>query len=395
MNDIGMPQLKIAFEALGLSAIRRSERGIALLILKEVPGAMKDQFSHTYGTLMEVPGVLDPGFEYVEQEVEDPAGGGTTTELVKVPKELPYTYSEKNLQLLKLAFDGAPYKLRVEVFDGEARTLADILDSLELARFSYYAYPEQTPEEQDIILSWHRDIIRRKDKTIVFVGYEEAADDRQWLNWSVPWVVHDGVRYEGAEYTAIIATSLAGLSLSRSYTSYDFYGEIDEAPLPFAKDEDLAVNQGKLFLTWDGETYKIARGVNSLVTYSDTVRKDFSKIRIVEAQNIIKNDIKDTFSKEYAGKIINTPDNKDHFIAMVNRIYFPSLYGSLLSEQGQNFVDINMAAHRNVIIERGGEPENMEEQAIRDYNVGSFVYLAGKVSILDAMEDLDIIFHME
>lgn len=31
------------------------------------------------------------------------------------------------------------------------------------------------------------------------------------------------------------------------------------ADLPYADDEDKAVNEGKLFLTYDGEAYKIAR----------------------------------------------------------------------------------------------------------------------------------------
>lgn len=368
-NSFGMPKIKITFESLGLSAIRRSERGIALLILKDAGFADKDKKSFVYKRLSDVPGM---------------AGDD---------QDCPY--SEENQKMIKLAFAGEPWKLKVEVFDGTKRSLAQLLKEIELERFNYYSYPLQSDDEQDVIISWQKDVVRRKDKTIKFVAYDEAADDMQIINWAVPWVEYDGERYEGAQFTAIIASIAAGLDLQRSMTYYDFHGKIDAADMPFIEDEDAAVNAGKLFLTYDGEVYKLSRGVNSLVTHTAVVGEDQSKIRIVEAMHLIKDDIRDTFDKEYVGKILNTYQNKQQFMALINRVYFPTLYNTVIEQTDRNHVDIDMDAHRRYIITRGNEPDDMTEMQIRKYNTGSNVFLSGRLSLLDAMEDLVIHFKLD
>lgn len=393
-NSFGMPKIKITFESLGLSAIRRSERGVALLILKDEGFSGKDK-SFTYRSLAEVPGIMGPEYELVEVVTTDPDTGLETTEVVQQEVVPPYEFSETNQKYIRLAFAGEPWRLRVEVVDEIDRTLPDLLKSLELENFNYYSMPGQTPEDQDIILSWHKDVNLRKDKTIKFVGYEEPADHKRWINWTVPHVVYDGLRYEGAEFTAMLASIFAGLDLQRSGTYFEFWGKIEDAALPFVDDEDGAVNAGKLFLTYDGDNYKLSRAVNSLVTHTATVGEDQSKIRIVDAMDLIADDIRDTFSREYVGKILNTYENKEQFMALINRVYFPTLYNEVLEPTANNHVDIDMEAHRGWIITRGQEPDDMTATEIRTYNTGSNVFLTGRLSILDAMEDLVINFKLD
>ena len=368
-NSFGMPKIKITFESLGLSAIRRSERGIALLILRDEGFTGKEK-SFTYRSLAEVPGITGEG-------------------------ESPYKFSEENEKYIRLAFAGEPWRLRVEVVDETDRPLSDLLASLELEKFNYYSMPGQTPEDQDLILSWHKDINQRKDKTIKFIGYDEPADHKRWINWTVPYVVYDGIRYEGAEFTAMLASAFAGLDLQRSGPYFDFWGKIEDAELPFVDDEDEAVNEGKLFLTYDGDNYKLSRAVNSLVTHTAIVGEDQSKIRIVDAMDLIADDIRDTFAKEYVGKVLNTYDNKEQFLALIHRVYFPPLHDQVPEATANNRVDIDMEAHRGWIITRGQEPDDMTETEIRTYNTGSNVFLVGRLSLLDAMEDLVINFKLD
>ena len=266
-NSFGMPKIQIVFESLGLSAIRRSERGIAMLILKQE--------------------TLEKGQSFLLRSQAD---------LEK--EEYVDVFTEESIRLIKLAFRGAPYKLKIELYDGTTRMLGDLLKSIELDKINYYSSPMATDEEQDTILSWQKGMTGQKLKTIKYVAYDEPADDKHVINWACPNVTYDGKDYTGREFTAMIGSVLAGLDLQRSATYYDFGGLIDKADMPFIDDEDAAVNAGKFFITYDGEFYKLSRAVNSLVTHTATVGEDQSKIRIIEALDLILDDIRDTFAKE-------------------------------------------------------------------------------------------------
>ncbi len=52
-----------------------------------------------------------------------------------------------------------------------------------------------------------------------------------------------------------------------------------------------------------------------------------------------------------------------------------------------------METQKLYIGSKGIDIENMKEDEIKEYNTGSKFFLGGKISILDAMEDLD--FGME
>lgn len=359
MPTIGMPKIKIQFESQGLTAIQRSERGIVLLLLKgETP---EEQGSYKLNTLLDLP-----------EKVQ---------------------FSERNAKLIRLAFEARPRRVLVEVY-GDKNPLAELLHRYELIKFNYYAAPNAPKEDFDKIKSWHKRMTEEKDLTIKLVAFEYPADDETVINWSTDRVVYDGVEYTGQEFTAIVASELAGLPLTRSFTYFE-WPLISEASLPFADNEDKAVNEGKLFLTYDGEKYKIARGVNSLTTYHAKKGEDFSKIKIVEAMHLIKDDIRDTFEKFYVGKILNSYANKQQFIAMINRVYFVELRDTVLENTDKNRVDIDVPACLRYAIKRGADTDKMTTQQIKEFNTGSNVFLDGYVSILDAMEDLYINFWNE
>lgn len=358
MPTIGMPRVQIEFESMGLTAIQRSERGVVLLILKEENIIEKSRYK--FASLADA----------MEKEEE---------------------FSAEVYEHIKFAFEASPYFMKVELYDGTTRTLTDLLRDLVLDRFNWYAAPNAPDEDVDAILSWHKDIITKKDKTIKFVAFQEVADDESIIDWETPRVVYDGVEKTGQEFTGLVAAELAALPLTRSFT-YFTWPKVTDADLPFAEDEDAAVNAGKLFLTYDGEKYKIARGVNSLTTYHEDKGEDFSKIRIVEAMHLIKDDIRDTFNNFYVGKILNKYENKQQFIALINQVYFKQLEDTVLEAQGNSRVDIDMVENRFYAIKRGAPVEDMTDMQIKTYNTGSNVFLTGTVSLLDAMEDLKITF---
>lgn len=361
MAKIGMPEIKIVFESQGLSAIQRSERGIVLLLLKG--------------------------------ENEDEQGSYKLTTLFDLSEKKQF--SERNAKLIRLAFEANPRKLLVEIV-GDKNPLDKVTERYKLIKFNYYAAPNLDEADLEKLINWHKkEAVDPGDRTIKFVGYDLKEQGHETLiNWATSSVTYDGVVYTGKEFTTLVACQLAALPLNRSFTYFE-WPKISEASLDFVEDPDAAVDAGKLFLTFDGEIYKVARGVNSYTGKSEKKGEDFRKIKIVDAMHLIKDDIRDTFDKYYVGKVSNTYANKQQFIAMINRVYFAELKGLVLQDTDKNRVDINVEENLRYAVNRGADTESMTTQQIKEFNTGSKVFLEGYVSLIDAMEDLYINFFNE
>ena len=81
----------------------------------------------------------------------------------------------------------------------------------------------------------------------------------------------------------------------------------------------------------------------------------------------------------------------------VQLVYFRGLEGNVLdaSESAVNTVDIDEDAQKDYITLLGlDKPENLSVQQIREYNTGTHVYLTGRVTPVNAMEDLKVTFLM-
>ena len=164
--------------------------------------------------------------------------------------------------------------------------------------------------------------------------------------------------------------------------------------------EDIDTNIGDgelcLFDELDGNGVKIARACNSLHTFTTDVGEDFRYIKIVEAVDMITDDIRDTFKDQYVGKIINDYNHKMLFIGAI-LVYFRGLKGNVLdaSPTAVNTVDIDEAAQVDYIKLKGlDDPADLTVQQIREYNTGTKVMLSGRVTPVNAMEDLKITFLM-
>ena len=163
------------------------------------------------------------------------------------------------------------------------------------------------------------------------------------------------------------------------------------------EDIDSCINNGELCLfdEQDGNGVKIARACNSLHTFTTDVGQDFRFIKIIEAIDLIQDDIRDTFKEEYVGKVINDYNHKMLFVSAIG-VYFRGLKGNVLdaSDTAQNWVDIDEPAQKDYAILHGDKVEDMTVQQIREYNTGTNVYLAGRITPVNAMEDLKIEFVM-
>lgn len=358
---MGLPEIRISFAEKASSAVKRGSRGMVAVLLNDTT---KDQF-------------LTPYRRWREISRED--------------------WSTESLKVLQLAFKGGPQKvLAVRLAkDGEAVDLAGTLADILPLDVDYLVYPGFTAADKETFTDY-LSAARKVGKKVKAVLPCCAADDPHVVNFATDsvtalWDDLDAtVTYTGAEYCCRIAGILAGLPLTQSCTYYEL-SEVVDAQL--AADPDAAVDAGQLVIVFDGDKYKLGRGITSLTTVTADNPEDFKKIKIVEGMDIITHDIYSTFVDTYVGKVTNSYDNKQLFVGAVND-YLRQMQGAVLDAQADNRVEVDTEANRDYLESRGTDTADMSDQELKEANTGSFMYLTGSCRMLDAAEDLVLQMYM-
>lgn len=347
---MGLPEIKISFKSKALNFIKRSERGVLLLILKDTQAETK---------------VLN---SYLDFEAKD--------------------FNEKNQKIMDLVFIDKPNKIIVEkVTDFE--NLALILKKYETKKVDYISIPEATEEEKKLLINFVKEQ-REKSNTVKAVVFKaDKTESEAVINFTTPSITVKNDTFTGGEYCARIGAILSGMPFSRSSTYFDLREVTDFTKL---ENEDTAVDNGELFLIEKYEKVKLSRGVNSLTTFTSEKSKQFSKIKIVEAMDMILNDIREIFIKDYVGKVINSAINKRLFLDAINGIYFQELKGDVLDPEYDNKLEIDFEENKKYAKLQGEDVEKMTDTEILHYPTGSNVFLTGKIKLVDSMEDLTIKF---
>ena len=104
---------------------------------------------------------------------------------------------------------------------------------------------------------------------------------------------------------------------------------------------------------------------------------------------MINQDIRTTAEDSYIGKYANSYDNKCLLITAIKG-YFEQLENDGILAKGKSTVSIDLQAQENYLKAKGIDTESMSEQNIKEANTGSKVFIAANISILDAIEDIDI-----
>lgn len=425
---LGLPEILINFTSQASTAINRSARGIVTLILNDenaedvtykliedssdVPTDIESSNidlinKALMGNPLRIHAYLIPPAsheETVTREVEvtvdsdvvvtrtvdsdvvvtDPNTGDTDIQTI------PVTYTDTEIQ-------SVTYTDTVTETATVAATItqADALKACANVKFNYIAHPTGDSTNQQTLATWVISQRNNRHKVCKAVVANYAADDYGVVNFTTGGIKiknPDGTytTYTAAQYTARIAGILAGLSLDRSATYYTLT-EIDS--VDDYDDIDSHINGGELCLfdEKDGGGVKISRGINSLTSFTANVGEDFRFIKIIEALDLIRDDISTTFKENYVGKIVNSYDNKMLLVSSINS-YLKSLEGNVLNPGGNNSVEIDINKNAEYIKSRGGNPTTMSEQAIREYPTGTNVFLAGTITPVNAFEDLTINF---
>lgn len=346
---MGLPQIDIRFYTLGTSALKRSEKGVVALILKD--NTNKTFETKIYKSLDEV--------DYID-------------------------WNETNLDYIKKTFKGIPAKVIVERLDEEEADYNKAFTRLKNKKFNYIAIPGANEEGMQALTTFTK-TQRNEGRTIKAVVNNIDADCEGIINFVASDIKVADKLYQGTDYTCRIAGILAGLNMKRSSTYY----HLDEVESVKEFDEpNKEIDEGRLILINDGEHVKIARGVNSLVSTTKEKGTKFKKIKIVEAVDQIKEDIYKVFDEEYVGKVNNSYDNKILFLSAINAYFKQLQRDEILDPNIEAKAVIDMQAHRIYIESKGLDVDTMDEQAIKEFNTESKIFLSAKGSPLDAMEDL-------
>lgn len=352
---MGSPKVIITFVEKGASAIQRGERGVVALGLKDAAAA---------------------------------AGEYTVLTTVDIPAAL----SAENRSFVTdalMGYQNTPKKVLLYVMNAAAEDVAAEYTKLEKwlssVQFNWLAIPTvETDGKAQEIAAWIK-TQRTMHRTVKAVLPNTAADNEGIVNLTSS-LYHGETEVTPEKSTPRIAGLIAGTPMSISCTYAPLRDFTDCTRL--APDElDSAVDDGKLVYEWDGEKVKISRGVNSFQTTTDTKGESFKKIKIVEIMDMIQDDIRLTAQDNYIGKFANSYDNKCLLITAINA-YFQELVRSNLLQSGTCEIDID--AQRNWLQSQGENIEEMDDNAVKTANTGSYVFLKATISILDAMEDITL-----
>lgn len=358
---MGLPIFALEFKKKAETIVKRSSRGVVATILidKTKNGAANEFYSYS---------------SYEDIHSDD--------------------WGEMQIESLKLIFMGNPKRVIVQ----RAQDLNDCysaLEKLKNRRWNWLTVPQMLdlkPTEDgekifgvDYIADWIKKMREQKKTFKAVLSGIDNPDCEGIVNFDSDNIrTSDGEIYISFQYCARIAGILAGMSLDESATGYVLpeVKAFDESSTP-----DADIDSGKMILIHDGEDVKIARAVNSLTTLGDTKTEDMKKIKIMEAFDMIFDDICDTFENSYRSTT-NSYDNKQLFVAEVNNYFDMLASQEILDPNAENYAEISIEKQREWLSEHGKDVEAMTDEQIKTAKTGSYIFLKGAVEPLDAMEDI-------
>ena len=354
---MAMPEINILFKTLAKTASIRSARGVACIVVKD--SAVEGKYVYTR------------------------------------EKQITQSYDDDNLSLVKEAFNKyGVTKLVVYAIDKTGGTLADALNNLKKVEINYLAC-NFALEENDVTLLKQFKETRVKNNMDLQIVANVAADDEYFINFASTGISVNGSAIEPHRFMCKLAFILSSIPQTESAT---YYVLDDVTAATEIENEDEAVEQGKIFITFDGEKYKLSRAVNSKTTLTANEKKDLKKIKITEGKIIVKGDIYKVFRDKYIGKCNNDYNDRLSLVSEINRYLTNLAYEGILNIDYDNHVELDVQAMRDYMeTEVDTDTSDMKDiDVLKDVEglCGSKVFIKGQVRFVDAMEDITLVLYM-
>ncbi|WP_163468472.1 phage tail sheath C-terminal domain-containing protein [Fusobacterium sp. IOR10] len=357
----GLPELEIIFKALGASAVKRGDRGTAVLIVV-------DDTSNGAGVVMD-----------------------KIISIADLTTKMQDHYTESSIRYIKDALLGTPRELLVFKMATEG-VLADTLKlvSGRIPRNCWVAIASQNKDHQNDLVSWGASQEKNNFKKYKILSYKAIVTDNQHIiNLTNEKVVFSDSRGEqnGIEAVSYLMGYLAGLPLTMSAIAKDLtlFSSVSEID-----DLNEAISNGEFILFNDEGKVKVARGVNSLKTLGEGISNDMSFINTIEKMDLIFCDIYSTWNKYYKGRYSNDLDNQMIFISAVNGYFKLVAIDKILDPKFDNRAVIDITAQRIANYSKFGEEVVKEwtDTKAMEMTVGTKIFLTTLIKIPGIMESI-------
>lgn len=352
---VTLPKINITFEQLAASFIQRSERGVAILIVRDANAGNNGYTAYT-----------------------------DMTQLDGAP------YTAANLQAVKDAMTFGPLRTGVAKV-GEAGTLTEALSLVtQNEKTGWITIVGGTADDWTALVSWikAREKEARSWKAVVYNA--SAPDCMHVVNLVNETVTFADDRKDetGGAYTPSLAGLLAACNVTRGSTNY-LCSNLTHVVVP--DDPDTVVGAGKFILINDDEEVRVGVDVNSLsTTNGKSLTEDMKYIETVEAMDLIRDDIAYSFKHDYLGNYRNSLNNQMLLISAI-LYYFGQLEEqNILDPDYNNTVSIDVEAQRAAWVGSGkSEAADWDDATVRSQPFKRTVYLKGDVKILGSMVNLE------
>lgn len=383
---ITLPKIEIKFKQLAGSAIERSKRGIAVLIVKDNTDTsirdiafkdmteidkVKDKFTVENITFMK--DVMEFGaYKLIVVRMDAPT---VDTPVVDTPNADTVTKTKKQAKI------GVDLNKALSIVTRITKT-------------GWITIAKGTKDEYKSLASFIT-AREREGKTYKAIVYKvDTLDSMHVVNFFNDNITFKDERGEksGEYYLPSILGVLASCNINRSATYYKCSNLKGCSEIG---NKDTVVQDGKFFLIEDEGIIKIASGINSLTTTNGlTLTEDMKYIDVVEAMDLIADDISDVFKNEYVGKYKNNYNNQLLFISAING-YLKNLANDyILDNNYNNHTDVDIQAQKDAFNEIGKDTSDWDNITTKNNTFKRTVFLLGDIKILSAMENLNFTVYL-
>ena len=375
MANATLPKIIIAFKALAASFVERSERGVAILIVREEGETVEG--------------------EYVPVE----------TRIEEVTYETDLTdWSNANAARIADMLDIGPAKVVVLTMDTNA-TVADATPVIEAN------YPSgrvtivgKTSADYSALSTW-----AKAKKTYHALIFSTASQDNKYVenvysqsvtfdpDWDTPRSTQ-GTLVRGTVTSEELLPMICAI-LSKANVN----GASSTILKALKSTEDVAsadnvVNAGNLILynDWNGSdrVVRLGTAVNTLTTFDNSANdgdqiEDMRYIEVAEAADMIRADIKSVFRDSYISQK-NSVDNQMQFIGAIGDYYDRLEEEDILNSASANAVEIDVDAQRAAWITVNPEAADWDDDTVRSKPFKRKVFIKSDIQILQSIQDLSM-----
>ena len=371
LNKLGLPNITVIFQGKANTAIARSEKGVACLIIKD--NVKEDKRLFTYKNFIEVE--KDDFIEENYRIIED-----------------VFMSDVNKLYVIKIHVgeDGQTDIRKAKKVGEDFKTIQHLIKK----DVNWITFIAEDLEEQKMLANFVKAENKVRIRKLKAICYKHTlADDMQVVNFMNETVTKSGgLVWPGYKYMGRLLGILAACRLDQSAT-YKELRDLEE--VSEFEDIDDVIAKGGFTLINDDDYVRVGRAINSMQTNDKNHTEDMRYIAIVEGMNLMYEDVVKTFKESYIGKFKNSYDNQVLLISAINS-YFRSLAkDEVLDPNFNNHAEVDVETQREKWIADGNtEAEGWNEKEVKNMTYRTNVFLTAKVKFLNAIEDLDFVVNM-